>query len=134
MLCIVLSKILSRTALVIYYCGQIDDFYMYRPRLLTDALLLGQTWWFFHKVGACLGICTDLSETRASVPLTSRESVHCVPVIAGWIELVERYPTIYQRSQTRTVLTQEWYKTTALGDVVRSRRRDGVTEAFRSST
>ena len=88
--------------------------------------------------GVCLGIATDLSETRARVPFADRLSVHGMPVIAGWIELDRRYPTSYQRPPDSIVTSQERYKTTSIlafgVQAYADGRRDGVTEAFRSST
>ena len=43
------------------------------------------------------------------VPIADRQSVHAMPVIAGTMELVKRYRTIYQRSRTRIALAQEVY-------------------------
>ena len=40
--------------------------------------------------GVCLGKPTDSSETRGRVPMSARQSVHGMPVIAGSIELVAR--------------------------------------------
>ena len=67
--------------------------------------------------GSCLGISTDSSQTRGSVPIADRQSVHCVPVIAGSMVLVRHYRTIYQRSETRIALALEVYHSAANGDV-----------------
>ena len=67
--------------------------------------------------GSCLGISTDSSQTRGSVPIADRQSVHCVPVIAGSMVLVRHYQTIYQRSETRIALALEVYHSAANGDV-----------------
>ena len=70
--------------------------------------------------GACLRIDTDSSQTRGSVPITARQSVRCVPVIAGSTELGRRYRTIYQRSETRIALALKVYHSAAHGDVKRA--------------
>ena len=64
-------------------------------------------------MGVCLGKSTDSSETRGSVPIADRPSVHCVPVI----ECVGACPrrasrpsgTHKERPQTRIALAQEVY-------------------------
>ena len=88
--------------------------------------------------GVCLGKPTDLSETRGSVPIAARRSVHGMPVMAGWIELVKRYPTSYQRPSDSIVMNRERYKTIKLlpfsVPAHAEPRRDGVTAAFRSKT
>ena len=57
--------------------------------------------------GVCLGIATDLSETRARVPFADRPSVHGMPLPHGSIELVERYRTSYERPSDDIVTSQE---------------------------
>ena len=44
--------------------------------------------------GVCLRKTTDFSQTRGFAGLPTRRSVHGMPVIDGWIELAELYPTI----------------------------------------
>ena len=61
-----------------------------------------------------------MCQTRGSVPSTARQSVRCVPVIAGSTELVRRYRTIYQRSETRIALALKVYHSAAHGDVERA--------------
>ena len=48
--------------------------------------------------GVYLGIRTAISQTRGFVPMSARQSVHGMPVIAGSIELARRYRTSYQRA------------------------------------
>ena len=60
----------------------------------------------------CLGELTDSSETRSFVPMSARQSVHGMPVIAGSIELARRYRTSYQRPPGSHITSQERYKTT----------------------
>ena len=62
--------------------------------------------------GVCLGKTTDSSETRGCVPMSARQSVHGMPVIAGSIELARRYRTSYQRPRGSHITSQERYKTT----------------------
>ncbi len=59
--------------------------------------------------GVCLRIRTDFSQTRARVPIAEQPSIRCSPVIAGTMELVKRYRTIYKRYQKRIALAQEVY-------------------------
>jgi len=55
---------------------------------------------------------TDSSETCGFVPMSARQSVHGMPVIAGSIELARRYRTSYQRPPGSHITSQERYKTT----------------------
>ena len=71
--------------------------------------------------GACLRICTDLSQTRACVTITARQSVQCVPVMARSLRRIKPEGTHKERSQMRIAQTLEWYTTAAHGDV------DGMT-------
>ena len=72
------------------------------------------------------------------VPMSARQSVHGMPVIAGSIELARRYRTSYQRPSGSNVTSPERYKTTnILAFAVQAHaepRGDGVTAAFRSKT
>ena len=75
---------------------------------------------------------------HAFVPMSARQSVHGMPVIAGSIELARRYRTRYQRPPGSHITSQERYKTTSILAFavasVRRAKRDGVTAAFRSKT
>ena len=73
--------------------------------------------------GPCLGISPDSSQTRGSVPIADRPSVHCVPVIAGSLKLMELEGSVKERSQTRIALAQEWYHSAAHGDVERTPKK-----------
>ena len=84
--------------------------------------------------GPCLGISIDSSQTRGSVPIADRPSVHCVPVIAGSLKLMELEGSVKERSQTRIALALERYKTAAHGDVERTPKKDGAPVTFRSLT
>ena len=75
----------------------------------------------------CLGKPTDLSETRARVPIAARQSVHGMPVIAGSTELAARYRTSYQRPADSIITSQETYKTTSIPGI----RRASVCRAKR---
>ena len=68
----------------------------------------------------CLGKPTDLSETRGSVPIADRQSVHCVPVIVRALGRIKAEGTHKERSQTSIALAQEVYHSAALGDVNRT--------------
>ena len=80
-----------------------------------------------------------LPQTRA----VARESVHCFPLMDGWIELAagvdhcfllmdswiklaELYPTIYQRPQTNVVLDLERYNSAATETSTFTPQTDGV--------
>ena len=94
-----------------------------------DRLVLG---------GVCLRKPTDFSQTRGFVPMSARQSVHGMPVIAGSIELARRYRTSYQRPPGSVVSSQEMYPSAKiLAFAVQAHaepRGDGVTAAFRSKT
>ena len=57
--------------------------------------------------GACLRICTDVSQTRGFVPTLAQQSVHGMPVIAGSMDLVRRHRTSYQRPPGSNITSQE---------------------------
>ena len=61
----------------------------------------------------CLGKPTDSSETRGSVPIADRPSVHCVPVIARALGRIKAEGTHKERPQTRIALAQERYTSAA---------------------
>ena len=88
--------------------------------------------------GVCLRKTTDFPQTHTRVPIADRQSIHGMPVIAGWIELARRYRTSYQRPPGSNVTSQERYKTTNIvAFAVQAHaepRGDGVTAAFRSKT
>ena len=70
--------------------------------------------------GACLGIDTDSSETRGSVPIAARQSVRCVPVIARSLELNELEGSVKERFETRIALALRMFRSAAHGDVERA--------------
>ena len=82
----------------------------------------------------CLGIDTDSSETRGSVPIAARQSVRCVPVIARSLEFIELEGSVKERFETRVALTLRMFRSAAHGDVVRTPKKDGAPETFRSLT
>ena len=88
--------------------------------------------------GVCLRKTTDLPQTHTRVPIADRQSIHGMPVIAGWIELARRYRTSYQRPPGSNVTSQEMYPSAnILAFAVQAHaepRGDGVTAAFRSKT
>ena len=84
--------------------------------------------------GPSLRKSPDSSQTRGSVPIADRPSVHCVPVIAGSLKLMELEGSVKERSQTRVALALERYKTAAHGDVERTPKKDGAPVTFRSLT
>ncbi len=61
-------------------------------------------------MGVCLGKSTDSSETRGSVPIADRPSVHCVLVIAGSLELIELEGSVKERFQTSIALAQDVFR------------------------
>ncbi len=63
--------------------------------------------------GVCLGIRTDFSQTRGSVPIADRQSVHCVPVIVRALGHIKAEGTHKERPQTRIALAQERYTSAA---------------------
>ena len=74
-----------------------------------------------HPVsGVCLRNRTDFSQTRGSVPIADRQSVHCVPVIVRALGGIKAEGTHEERSQTRIALAQEVYHSAAHGDVDRT--------------
>lgn len=75
-----------------------------------------------------------VSDRAISVPITARQSVRCVPVIAGSTELVRRYRTIYQRSETRIALALKVYHSAAHGDVERAPHAVQRDLVYRQST
>ena len=88
--------------------------------------------------GACLGICIDSSETRGSVPIAAWQSVRDMPVIAGSLKRIKGQGSVLVRSEKHQISSQERYQSAnilPLGvQAYADGRRDGVTEAFRSST
>ena len=88
--------------------------------------------------GVCLRKTTDFPQTHTRVPIADRQSIHGMPVIAGWIELARRYRTSYQRPPGSNVTSQEMYPSAnILAFAVQAHaepRGGGVTAAFRSKT
>ena len=74
----------------------------------------------------------------ARVPIAARRSIHGMPVIAGSLELGQGEGSSYQRPPDSIVMSQEMYPSASIlafgVQAHADRRRDGVTEAFRSST
>ena len=89
-------------------------------------------------MGACLGISTDSSQTRASVPIAARQSVHDMPVVAGSLKRIKRQGSVLVRSKKLETSSQEVYqRASILAFAVQAHaepRGDGVTAAFRSKT
>ena len=81
--------------------------------------------------GPCLGKSTDSSQTRASVPIAARPSVHCVPVMGVALGRIKRQGYVKERSQTRIALTQDVFRSAAHGDVERTPKKDGAPVTFR---
>ena len=65
----------------------------------------------------CLETCNDSFQTRGCVPITARQSVQCVPVIARSLRRIKPEGTHEERSQTRIAQSLEEYTTAAHGDV-----------------
>ena len=63
--------------------------------------------------GVCLGIRTDFSQTRGSVPIADRQSVHCIPVIVRALGRIKAEGTHKERPQARIALAQERYTSAA---------------------
>ena len=76
--------------------------------------------------GSCLGKGNDSSETRLRAPIAARQSVHIMPLIAGWTELDEFCPTSYQRRKTGIVVKTEWC--TKLKIVSAANKREAMEE------
>ena len=70
--------------------------------------------------GACLGISTDLSQTRTRVPIAARQSVHCVPVMDVALGRIKRQGYVKERFETRIALALKVYHSAAHGDVERA--------------
>jgi len=88
--------------------------------------------------GCSLGKLTDLSETRASVPIAARQSVRDMPVIVRALRRIKPEGTHKERSKKHQISSQERYRSANIlpfgVQAHADGRRDGVTEAFRSST
>ena len=70
--------------------------------------------------GACLTICTDLCQTRGSVPSTARQSVRCVPVMVRALGRIKPEGTHKERFETRNALALRMFRSAAHGDVERA--------------
>ena len=83
-------------------------------------------------------ISTDSSQTRASVPIAARQSVHDMPVVAGSLKRIKRQGSVLVRSKKLETSSQEVYqRASILAFAVQAHaepRGDGVTAAFRSKT
>jgi len=71
-------------------------------------------------VGTTPQVDTDSSQTRGSVPITARQSVHCVPVMDVALELNELEGYVKERFETRIALALKVYHSAAHGDVERA--------------
>ena len=86
----------------------------------------------------CLGKPTDSSETRASVPIADRPSVHGMPVMDVALRRIECEGYVKERRKKHEISRQEVYqRANILPFAVQAHaepRGDGVTAAFRSKT
>ena len=62
-------------------------------------------------------------QTRLEVPIHAAASVHGMPLMAGWIELGELYPTSHERQAMDGRCGVEWCSETRL---VRNVRKDQI--------
>ena len=88
--------------------------------------------------GVCLGKLTDSSETRVSVPIAARQSVHGMPLMVRALGGTRAEGTQLERRKKLQITSQERYTSASIWpfgvQAHADGRRDGVTEAFRSST
>ena len=80
-----------------------------RPGMWSPGALEPSRWRGPALGGVCLRKTTDFPQTHTRVPIADRQSIHGMPVIAGWIELARRYRTSYQRPPGSNVTSQEMY-------------------------